>query len=522
MHDILIKNATIIDGTGKPGFPADITIDRGLISDVVPTSGASADTVIDATGQYVLPGFIDVTNHSDVTAAIFQDPTLESLIKQGITTIIGGNCGVSLAPLITPDTIHDIRKWAPTSAINVNWLSVKDLFLEIKKRNPAINFATLVGHGTLRRAITKEETRPLSLEEIAKIREYIKQALREGALGLSTNMGSSHEAAASADEMTEIAKILRSEGGIYKTHLRQEGSSLIASVNEALRVAHDAKIPVSISHLKAVGRKAWPLMKRAIRMIDRAHQSGEHIAYDITPYATTGSQLSAILPRWAREGGYGTMIERLRDATQRPYALSALSDLTLHFDRIRVAEAEDSVSPGKTIQQLADRSGLDPKEVILELLVANQGRVSIVGKTLHPKNIERGIRGAQAMISSNGAAFVKTSNQTVYPHPRSFGAFPHLFHKYVVKEKILTWEEAAVKTSSLPAEFFGIEKRGKILPRYYADLIVCNPATIRDRSSYDNPIVAPEGIGHVIVNGTLVVADGELTGNRAGQILRKN
>ena len=521
MHDILIKNGTILDGTGKPGYRGDIAIEKDHIS-AIGTALGEAKMVIDANEQYVAPGFIDITNHSDVTAAIFQFPSLESMVRQGITTIIGGNCGMSLAPLLTPDTIHGIRKWAPTSAINVNWSSIAELLAEVVKRRPAINFGTMIGHGTLRRGLTKEESRPLSLEEVAQMKLLIQRGLREGALGFSTSLGAAHEIHASSEEIAEIAKVLRSEGGVYKTHLRQEGTSLISSVNEAIRVVNEAKVPVSISHLKAIGRQSWPLMRRAIDMIDRTLRGGGKIMYDISPYATTGSQLYTLLPPWVRDDGFSAMLSRLRDKNNRDKILDGLGSLTLHYDRLRISEAEDGVSPGRTLQELADRGGMDPRETFLQLLLANEGRVSIIGRTLHKKNIELGIRGAASVIATNGSAHdASIEPKTMLPHPRSFGTFPRFLHHYVAKEKLLSWEEAVIKTSSLAAEFFGIKNRGKILPHYAADIVIFSPDTIRDRATYDNPFLYPDGIRDVLVNGKVVLAAGALTGERPGQIIKK-
>ncbi|MBI2096637.1 MAG: amidohydrolase family protein [Candidatus Sungbacteria bacterium] len=521
MYDLLVKNGQIIDGTGKPAFSADIAADQGTIVKIGNLSAASAQTVIDAAGHYVVPGFIDITNHSDVTAALFHTPGLDSLVRQGITTIIGGNCGVSLAPLVTADTIHAIRKWAPTSSINVNWISVSEFLKEVEKIRPAVNFGTLVGHGTLRRGVIGEEQRVLSLEELSSLKLLLKTAIREGAFGLSTNLSASHEAPATPDELIEISKVLKSEGGIYKTHLRNEGISLIASVNEALQIAHGAKVPVSISHLKAIGRKAWPLMKRALKMIERTQKSGEDVIFDVSPYASTGSQLSALLSPWVREGGFGHMIERLRDRSIRPTIVEDLAGLTLHFDRIRVAEAEDGISPGKTIADLAIRSGLSPEDTMIELLVANSGRVSIIGKTIHRKNIARAVRNATAVVATNGSGFSDVSDGYLLPHPRSFGTFPRYFYRYVNQEKILSWEEAVIKATSLPARFLGIPNRGLIAEKYAADIVVLSPDTIRDRATYENPYLFPGGIPYVIVNGAVVVSGGAMTGNRPGKVLRR-
>lgn len=521
MNDIVIKGGTIIDGSGGAGFIGDVGIDRSRIAEIGGTN-ISGKQVINADGLYITPGFIDITNHSDVTAAIFRSPLLENLALQGITTIIGGNCGTSLAPLVEPDVIHGIRKWADTSSINVNWLTMAEYLAEVERHKLSLNYGTLIGHGTLRRGITKDAVRSLTLEELSQLKVLLREALKEGALGFSTNLGSAHEHHATTEEIIEIVRVLSVEGGIYKAHLRDEGEDLISSLNEALRIGAETGVSVSISHLKAVGRRAWPLMKLAVGMIERDSQGGHAVSYDISPYLTTGSQLYQLLPPSIREGGFTSMLGRLSDMSLREKIKSEIAGLSLHFDRIRISEADDGLSSGNTIQELALRGGIDPIDMMIELLIVNRGRVSIIGKTLRPKNVEFGIKNKHGFIATNGTAYPVDGEGASRPHPRSFGTFPHFLHKYARDEKLLSWEEAIAKITSRPAESIGLTDRGTLAKDYFADIVVFDPKTLRDRATYVNPLVPPIGIHEVIVNGEIIVTRGAVTGKRPGKVIKKS
>lgn len=520
MLDVLIRGATVIDGSGKPAFEADVAIHKGLIQDIGALAGAEAHREITARGMVLAPGFIDITNHSDVTAALFFHPAMENLLRQGITTIIGGNCGASLAPLTDPDIVHGIRTWAPTSSVNVNWLSVSELFHEIERRGLSLNFGMLAGHGTMRRGITKEEARALTPEERTEFKAMLARALDEGALGLSANLGSALEADASASELGEMLRVVSEKGGIFKLHLRNEGRDLLAALNEALRISVDSAVPTAISHFKAVGRKAWPTFRQGLAMIARARVGGQKLMFDVYPYRTTGSRLHDLLPAWVRTGGYHAMMDRLRDVEVRNAISADLKALDLHYDRIRIAEAEDEISPGKTIAELASRSGREPEQTLIELLLVNQGRVSIIGKTLSHRNVELAIKNEASVIATNGSAYGVPQGQSL-PHPRSFGAFPHFLHRYARDRQVISWESAIAKITSLPAEFLGLSGRGVVRKRGRADLVLFDPALLNDHATYKNPYQSPAGISHVLVNGVVMLENGTIADKRPGQIVRR-
>lgn len=519
--DLIVRNGIILDGTGAPGFKGDVGVKDGKIAEIGNLDAVKSKTEIDAKGSYVSPGFVDITNHADTSISLFSSPELENLVRQGITTIIGGNCGVSLAPLLNPDVVHALGKWTASSSMNVNWATVGEFLEEVRKQRLSINFGMLVGYGILRRGITNEEPRQLSLEEVTTVKHLLKSALHEGALGLSSNHGSAEEEHIRTEEIIEVAKVLAAEGGIYKAHLRDEGTDLIPALNEALRIGAEAGVPVSISHLKAAGRRAWPFMKRAIRMIENDVKSGHRAIFDVSPYSTTNSELYMLLPSWAREGGFKAMMERLANRLQQSQIVAELERMSLHYDRIVVSESEDGISFGKTIAELADRMQGAPEKTLIELLLVNHGKISIIGRTLHSKNVEMAIRDPLGVISTNGSSY-REKLENKLPHPRSYGAFPHFLHKYVREKKLLTWEAAIMKCSSMSADFLGLRDRGRLQKGLAADIVVFNPETITDRATYAHPQRYPEGIDHVVVNGVSVIAEGQMTGERGGHILKRS
>lgn len=518
--DLIVRNGTILDGTGQAAFKADIGVKEGKIEEIGDLQAVKSKIEIDVNGSYVSPGFVDITNHADTSISLFSAPLLENLVRQGITTIIGGNCGVSLAPLLNPNVIHALGKWTATSSMNVNWATVAEFLEEVRKQRPSINFGMLVGYGILRRGITNEEPRQLSLEELATVKQLLKAALEEGALGLSSNHGSAEEEHIRTEEIIEVAKVLASIGGIYKAHLRDEGTELIPALNEALRIGAEAGVPVAISHLKAAGRRAWPFMKRALRMIENDVKSGHRTVFDISPYSTTNSELYMLLPSWAREGGFKAMMARLSNRLQQSQIVAELERMSLHYDRIVVSESEDGISFGKTIAELARRMQSAPEKTLIELLLVNYGKISIIGRTLHSKNVEMAIQNPLGIISSNGSSYPEKLENKL-PHPRSYGAFPHFLHKYVREKKLMSWESAVIKCSAMPAEFMGLSDRGKLKKGFAADILVFNPDAICDRATYAHPQRYPEGISYVLVNGIPVVSAGAMTGERPGQIIKR-
>lgn len=524
MYDIVIKNGLMVDGTGSSPIVKDIGISGEIISEIgggIPES--SGRTVIDAKEKIVVPGFVDITSHSDVTWTIFDYPGQESLLTQGVTTIIGGNCGSSLAPLVHPEAIKSIQKWTDLSKINTNWATLKEFLDELSKKPIGVNFGTLIGHGTLRRGVIGEEIRPLNLEEIEKIKLLVRGAMKDGAFGFSTGLGNSHEQPATADEVINFVRIVKEYGGVYKTHLRSEGrEGLLAAINETIKIGRETETPVLISHLKAIGRKEWQYVSATMEMIKNARNDGILIAFDVYPYLRTGSHLYQLLPRWAREGGFTKIFGRLKAPDTFAKIVLDMQRSTLHYDRIIVSSAKDESSVGKTIGEISRTSKLSPEETIAELLIANEGRVSIFNKNLSKKNLVKMIMYPESSIASNGSGYsIEHQKSGSLVHPRSFGAFVHFLHYFVMVLGKLSWEEAVQKVSSRPAQIIGLKNRGILAQKYYADIAVLDPERLADNSTYTDPYQYSSGVDWVMVNGKIAVKNGELTGIKAGKFLKK-
>ena len=354
MLDVIIKNGTIIDGSGKPMYRADVGIREGVITDIGDLHNEHAEVEIDATKKYISPGFIDVNNHSDTYWRIFIDPALESLLCQGVTTIIGGNCGSSLAPLANHDVIKSIQKWTDMKNVSFNWLSMKEFLAEAGQRKMALNFATLVGHGTLRRGLVGDEVRDISPAEMKVMKKMLTQAMKEGALGFSTGLVYTHAKLASSREIAELAEVVKKYNGVYTTHIRGEAHELIRAVEEAIRVAQITGVRLQISHLKVMGKKNWPLMEEALNLIETARTSGIDVHFDVYPYTSTGSVLYILLPDWVTEGGRNMMLSRLKDQDTRKRVIKEMKASEYDYSKITISiSALDKALNRKKITEIA-------------------------------------------------------------------------------------------------------------------------------------------------------------------------
>lgn len=522
MYDVLIKNGTLIDGSGEPMFRGDLAIQEEHIVAIGNVDGA-AERVIDATGQYVAPGFIDVNNHSDTYWELLAHPELESLLYQGVTTIIGGNSGASLAPLARPDIIRSIQKWTDVSKINFNWLTMAEFFTALEKRRPAVNFATLVGHGTLRRGAMKDETRPIHDAEVEVMERMLKEAIREGALGFSTGLLYTHARGAHINEILRLVELVRSEKGVYATYVRDEGQGLVKAVEEAVTVARKSKVPLHISHLKAVGKKNWPLMDEAFNLIETAALNQMDISFDVYPYTATGSVLYTFLPTWITENGAKLMLARLRDPEVRDAVVAEMKKSDVDYNSMILSVTNiGKMLARRKVSDIASLHGKPPEEVIIDVLLASEGRAVVSVETLSEKNVQKAIQHPFSIVSSNGSGYdldhVKTGDHV---HPRNFGTFPRVFAEYVRSKRALSWEEAVHKMTGKPAKKFKLESRGFLKVGHIADIVVFDPETIADRSTMEEPYQYAVGVKSLLVNGILTIENGVYNGKRPGMIYRK-
>ena len=523
MFEILIKNGTIIDGSCQPMFRGDVGISDGKIIQIGNLHNESAEMEIDATGKYVTPGFIDVNNHSDTYWRLFLDPALESLVYQGVTTIIGGNCGTSLAPLTNHEVMKSIQKWTDMRSVSFNWLSMKEFLAEVEKKKIALNFATLIGHGTLRRGLVGDEVRDISPDEMKVMKKMLAKAMKEGALGFSTGLVYTHAKLASSREIAELAEIVKKYDGVYTTHIRGESHDLIRAVEEAIRIAQITGVRLQISHLKAMGKKNWPFMEEALNLIETARTSGVDVHFDIYPYTSTGSVLYILLPDWVTEGGRNMMLSRLKDQETRKKIIKEMKTSEHDYSKITISISSlDKTLNHKKITEIAQLQNKSVEDAIIDVLIASDGRVVTMMEVLSEKNVDKGVINPFSIISSNGSGYNTQHRETgEVVHPRNFGSFPRVLSTYVKERGVVGWEEAIYKMSGLPAKKFKIPNRGIIEKGNYADVLVLDPLNVRDEATVENPYQYAHGVEWVIVNGQLAVKKGLITQARAGEVIRR-
>lgn len=527
MYEVLIKDATIIDGAKNNKYPADLAISEGRIKKIGRLEDdARAETIIDAKGLFLSPGFIDINNHSDTYLTLFTVPGLESLLRQGITTILGGNCGSSLAPLVKADILKSIQKWADIREINLNWLTFKEFLEEIGRRKISVNFASLVGHSTLRRGVLGDDFRHLKPRELKIVKGLLESALKQGAFGLSAGLAYSHAKIASTKEIVDLAKLVKEYNGIYASHIRGEAEELLPAIEETIEIGKKTKVSIEISHLKAMGKKFWPNMDKAIELIEKARREKIDINFDIYPYSITGSVLYILLPDWVAEGGKEMLLKRLKDPAIKAKIIKEMQEKKdYEYDKITVAISPvDRTFIGKKITEIARAQETSIEEAIINMLIASKGRIITFLDTLSKDNVETGIIHPLSFIASDGfgynVQYYHKKKEMV--HPRCFGAFPRFLAKYIQDKNLLSWEEAIYKITGGPAQKLGLKDRGLIKKGYWADLVLFNPDKIIDRATFENPFQYPDGIEYVWVNGTMAVGRGECTGKRAGKVLRKS
>jgi len=528
MYDILIQNGTIVDGSGKTPRAGAVAVKDGKITDIGPRVKGNAQTVIDATGHMVSPGFIDITNHSDTHWTLFDYPSQASMLRQGITSIIGGSCGTSLAPLIHGSvSIKSIQKWVDISRINVNWLRLKEFFEELKRHTIGVHFGTLVGHGTLRRNIMEDAVRPANIDEIERMGYLLDQALEEHAFGLSLGLTFSHGRPATDEELIELAKIVASRDRLLTVHLRDEGKDILPAITEILRIARASGARTHIVHFKLLGREAWNQSSRAFQLLRGGREEGLDITVSTFPYQRTGSLLYTLLPPANRDGGKNIILQQIKNPQTRRLLLANLRNLTLHYDAIYIASAKHAPQiAGKSLKELAENWNMAPEDALLDILALNDLAVTIFSKTINEKNMQAIYREPYAYFATDGIGCEMPEHETAahnLVHPRSFGAAAQFLGHIVRDTSLLAWEDAISKMTLAPAMLLRLQNnRGLLKKGAPADITIFDPARIQDTATYQNPFQHPTGIPWVIVDGIIAVQNGELTEKRAGTILLAN
>jgi N-acyl-D-amino-acid deacylase len=527
---LLLRGGQLVDGTGAPPRIADVAVRDGAITDVGPGLAApSGAAVVDATGLVIAPGFIDLHTHCDFTLP--QYPRADSMVRQGVTTIVTGNCGSTPYP-VDPERAGLLRESTAHlgSSLQWNWGNAAE-YADVLDRLPlSLNVVMLVGHTSIRIAAMGFERRPPTDRELVAMRRLVAEAMEHGCAGLSSGLIYSPGSYAETDELTALATVAAQHGGFYATHMRNEGPALLAAVEEALTVASQSGAGLQLSHHKVLGRSNWGLTERSLARVAEAQDAGMDVLLDQYPYTATSTTLTALLPTWMLEGGVAAMRDRLRDeqirAAARAEVLNGPSDgrpkRDFEPETVTIASVSGGRRPdlgGRSIADLARIDGREPVDVFLDLLCDEGGGVEVVIAAIGEEDIRRVMRNPFVAVASDGWTLSPAAGGT--PHPRSYGTFARVLGHYSRDERVIPLEEAVRKMTSLPAQRLGMTDRGSVRPGARADLVVFDPSTVIDRATYEQPHQFCAGVHDVFVDGTAVIREGADTGAVTGTVLRR-
>jgi N-acyl-D-aspartate/D-glutamate deacylase len=529
-YDLIIRNGHIIDGTGSPWYSGDVGIRDGRIAAVGSLVDAKAGKTIDAAGMVVAPGFIDMLGQSDLS--ILVNPQLPSKIFQGITTEITGE-GSSAAPL-NDSIIAADRVGYEHYKITPDWKTLGEYFARLERQGIGINVADYVGATQVRRMVLGDVDRAPTSAELDKMRELVRQAMTDGAVGVSTSLQYPPAPYAKTEELIALATEASRYGGVYATHMRSESDDIIPAIDEAIRIGREAKVPVEIWHLKVAGKRNWGRMPEIVAKIESARRSGVDLAADTYAYTAWFNSLSAMVPDWAHDGGTAKLLERLRDPAARrrirkdmetPGSWQNNAWLEISGPEAILIGAVQNPTllglQGKTLAQIAKEKKADPIDALLDLLIEDQGYTSVAVFGMAERDVVLALKQPWVSINndSQGTAPDGILGQE-HPHPRAYGTFPRILRKYVREEKALTLEDAIRKFTSLPAQRMRLGDRGVLKAGAWADVVVFDPAQVRDLATFAKPNQLSEGMRWVLVNGVPVIADGKTTGSLPGKVLR--
>jgi len=528
-YDLVIHNGHIIDGTGSPWYSGDVAIRGGRIAALGKLDGASTKRSIDARGMVVAPGFIDMLGQSELT--ILVEPRLPSKIFQGITTEITGE-GSTIGPT-TDALVKADGLTYKHYGVQPSWRTLREYFARLRKQGMGINLATYVGATQVRRVVIGDDNRAPTAAELERMKTLVRDAMHDGAVGVSTSLQYAPAMYAKTDELIALAAEAGKLGGIYASHIRDEGDGVLPALDEAIQIGREGHLPVEIWHLKAAGKANWGRMPEIVARIEQARKSGVDIGADTYAYTASFNTFSAIIPPWAHDGGDRSLIERLQDPAARARIRKEMESTTGDWNNewqqvtgpgsiIVGAVQNPKLLPiqGKTIAEIAKLWGKDPIDTVFDLLIEDSAFTSVAMFTMAEPDVALALKQPWVSIcnDSQGTGPDRLLGKE-HPHPRAYGTFPHVLRKYVREDKTLTLEDAIRKFSALSAQKMRLADRGVLKQGMWADIVVFDPETIRDTATFDNPNQLSEGMRFVLVNGVPVIAEGKMTNALPGKVI---
>jgi N-acyl-D-amino-acid deacylase len=528
--DLVITNGHIIDGTGSPWYSGDIGIRGGKIAAIGNLSDTARARTIDAQGKVVAPGFIDMLGQSELTIQV--DPRVPSKIYQGITTEITGE-GNSAGPLNDAIIAAD-RATYDHYHLNPDWRTLGEYFAKLEKQGIGINLASYVGATQVRRMVLGDEDKQPTGAQLDQMKELVQQAMQQGAVGVSTALEYAPAPYAKTEELIALASQASKFGGIYATHMRDESNSVLTAIDEALRIGREAHIPVEIWHLKVAGKQNWGRMPEVVAKINAARAQGIDVSANTYAYPAWFNNLSAFIPQWAHDGGDAKLLERLRDPAARARMRKDMETPTTDWDNewleipgpesvlIGVVQNPELLPlQGKTLAEIAKLWNKDPMDALFDLLIEDKAFTSVAVFGMSEPDVALALQQPWVSIDNDSSG---TSPEGIlgqeHPHPRAYGTFPRILRKYVREEKKLTLEDAIRKFSALPAQRMRFTDRGVLKAGMWADVVIFDPATVRDLATFADPNQLSQGMEYVLVNGTAVIDQGKMTGAKPGKVLR--
>ena len=528
MDDLLISGGQVIDGTGAPPRMADIAVTEGRITAIGDTGGRTARRIIDATGQVVAPGFIDIHTHSDFTLPL--NPMAESKIRQGVTTEVVGNCGYSTAPVL-PGKLELLRDYLAAGA---PWLDFHETsFRQYLDTFPptAVNTVMHVGHATLRLMVMGMDERYPTRDELAHMEQLLEEALEAGALGMSSGLFTAPGNYAATEELVALARVLHRHGATYASHVRDEGNHVFEAVGEAIALAETTGVRVQIAHLKLSGTDNWGRTPQLLSQISAARERGVTVNCDQYPYTAGTNPLRNLLPLWVQSGGIEAMLERLKESEVRHRIRSDIErDGLTNFGRVqswgavRIAiTPNQSDLAGQTVDQIAEARSIDPLDAACDVLLADAGHTRIVVTSMSETDVQEILRSPMVMIGSDGNSLAPYGiTGQGKPHPRFYGTFPRVLGHYTRDLGLITLPLAVYKMTGGSAAALGLVDRGILREGFWADITVFDPQHIGEQATYDDPHQYASGVTTVLVNGTVVIDGGNHTEDLPGRVLRRS
>jgi len=528
--DLVITNGHVIDGTGSPWYSGDVGIRDGKIAAIGNLSAASRSRTIDAHGKVVAPGFIDMLGQSELT--ILVDPRLPSKIYQGITTEITGEGG-SAAPL-NDAIIKADQSGFDHYHITADWRTLRQYFARLEKQGMGINLASYVGATQVRRVVLGDEAKQPTPEQLEQMKDLVRQAMRDGAVGVSTALEYAPAPYAKTDELIALAGEASKFGGIYATHMRDESNSVLTAIDEALRIGNEGHIPVEIWHIKVAGKANWGRMPEVVAKINAARAQGMDVTADTYAYTAWFNSMSAFVPPWAHDGGDAKLIERLKDPATRARIRKDLNTPSNDWDNewqeipgpeaVQIGIVENpKLLPlqGKRLSEVAKLWNEDPMDALFDLLIQDNAATGVAVFGMSEPDVVLALQQPWVSVDNDSSG---TSPEGIlgqeHPHPRAYGTFPRILSKYVRDEHKLTLEDAIRKFSALPAQRMRLTDRGVLKSGMWADVVIFDPETVKDLATFENPNQLSQGMEYVLVNGVPVIDQGKMTGAKPGKVLR--